>query len=228
MKSPRPGVLRVGARVRFEGLIQTVVGLSGTLVRLADHDGRTSAIQLAHLLGHDGFEIVGGAGRVPLAAGLLNGVPAEAVQDALQWEQHIVEVLTGIPPDGPAQAPAKAEYDPATRSLAQREAAKADELGELGFEQVSARTVKRKRSDTKLKGLLAWSIGGRTPGGLSTAAQMSGWSTHYRRRSRRTSISRRERPATTCGEPGRSSLMSTDLKWSRCQVARRSIGFSTG
>ena len=39
---PGPGVLRVGDRVRFDGLTQTVVGLSGTLVRLADEQGRSS------------------------------------------------------------------------------------------------------------------------------------------------------------------------------------------
>lgn len=35
-------VLRVGDRVRFDGMVQTVVGLSGTLVRLADEHGQTS------------------------------------------------------------------------------------------------------------------------------------------------------------------------------------------
>ena len=33
---PTAAVLRVGARLRFDGRAQTVVGLSGTLVRLVD------------------------------------------------------------------------------------------------------------------------------------------------------------------------------------------------
>ena len=33
-------VLRVGDRLRFDGAVQTVVGLSGTLVRLAMSTGR--------------------------------------------------------------------------------------------------------------------------------------------------------------------------------------------
>jgi len=35
--------------------MQTVVGLAGTLVRLAGYDGQASAAQLAHLLASEGF-----------------------------------------------------------------------------------------------------------------------------------------------------------------------------
>jgi hypothetical protein len=100
---PRPGILRVGARVRFDGAAQTVVGLSGTLVRLAGQDGQASVVQLAHLLASEGFEIIGGADRMrpPLSAAALGGVPEEAAEDALRWERHIIEILTGIPPDAP-------------------------------------------------------------------------------------------------------------------------------
>jgi hypothetical protein len=48
-------VLRIGDQVRFDGLVQTVVGLSGTLVRLADEQGRGSVVHLPYLLGADGF-----------------------------------------------------------------------------------------------------------------------------------------------------------------------------
>lgn len=155
MSARHPGVLRAGSRVRFDGRVQTVVGLSGTLVRLADHDGQASVVQLAYLLASGGFEIVGGADRArpPLSAALLNGVPQPAIDDALRWERHIVEVLTGTPPGPASDVVARAEYDPATRSLAQREQAKADELAALGEENVSARTVKRKRQRYQARGL---------------------------------------------------------------------------
>ena len=76
MSASRPGILRVGARVRFDGAAQTVVGLSGTLVRLAGPDGAASVVQLAHLLASEGFEITGGAvrPRPPLSAVALGGV----------------------------------------------------------------------------------------------------------------------------------------------------------
>ncbi len=92
-----------------------MAGLSGTLVRLAGQDGQASVAQLAHLLASEGFEIIGGAGRTrpPLSAAALGGVPAGAAGDALRWERHIVEVLTGTPPDAPPGTAPRPGYDPA-------------------------------------------------------------------------------------------------------------------
>jgi hypothetical protein len=113
VSTARPGVLRIGARVRFDGTVQTVAGLSGTLVRLAGQDGRASVVQLAHLLASEGFEVIGGADRTrpPLSAAVLGGVPGEAAGDALRWERHVVEVLTGVPPDAPPGTAARPGYD---------------------------------------------------------------------------------------------------------------------
>jgi putative transposase len=154
VSTSRPGVLRVGARVRFDGAVQTVAGLSGTLVRLAGQDGQTGVVQLAHLLASEGFEIVGGADlvRPPLSAAALGGVPRGAVEEALRWERHVVEVLTGIPPDAPPGTAARPGYDPAAFTLAQREQAKAAELTAAG-EKVTARTVKRKRRRYQARGV---------------------------------------------------------------------------
>jgi putative transposase len=153
VSASRGGVLRIGERVRFDGAVQTVVGLSGTLVRLAGQDGQASVVQLAHLLASEGFEIIGGAGlRPPLSAAALGGVPEGAVEDALRWERHIVEVLTGAVPDAPPGTAARPGYDPAAYSLAQREQAKAAELAALG-EKAAARTVKRKRQRYQARGL---------------------------------------------------------------------------
>ena len=152
--STRPWVLRVGALVRFDGAAQTVVGLSGTLVRLAGQDGQASVVQLAHLLASEGFEIIGGADqmRPPLSVAALGGVPGKAAGDALRWEQHIIEVLTGTPPDAQPGTAARPGYDPAVCSLAQREQAKAAELTASGV-KVTARTVRRKRQRYQARGL---------------------------------------------------------------------------
>ena len=154
MSASRPGVLQVGARVRFGGAVWTVAGLSGTLVRLAGQDGQASVVQLAHLLAGEGFEIIGGAGlaRPPLSAAALGGVPDDAAGDALRWERHIVEVLTGAVPDAPPGTAPRPGYDPAAYSLAQREQAKAAELAASG-EKVTARTVKRKRQRYQARGV---------------------------------------------------------------------------
>ena len=167
MSTPRPGVLRIGARVRFDGTVQTVVGLSGILVRLAGQDGQASVVQLAHLLASEGFEVIGGVDltRPPLSAAAMGGVPEEAAADALRWERHIIEVLTGALPDAPPGTAARPGYDPVVCSLAQREQAKAAELTASG-EAVSARTVRRKRQRYQARGvagLVDWRAGRARP-----------------------------------------------------------------
>ncbi len=154
MTRKRPGVLKVGDRVRFDGGVQTVVGLTGTLVRLAEQDGQATVVQLAHLLASEGFEIVGGSGqkRPPMSGSALAGLRKDAAEDALRWERHIVEVLTGADPDAEPGSEPRPQYDPAVYSLAQREEAKAAELA-AADEQVTARTVKRKRQRYETQGL---------------------------------------------------------------------------
>ena len=58
--------------------------MSGTLLRLADLDGNVMAVPLAVLQADTGFELVDAPQRRPLpAAGLLDGLPDEAVEQAL-------------------------------------------------------------------------------------------------------------------------------------------------
>jgi putative transposase len=152
---PGPGVLKVGDRIRFDGSTQTIVGLSGTLVRLAGHDGRASVVQLTHLLTSDGFEVVGGSGhgRPHVSGAVLAGLREDVAEEALRWERHIVEVLTGADPDAAPESAPRPQYDPAVHSLAQREEAKAAELA-AGGEKVTARTVKRKRQRYEAQGVV--------------------------------------------------------------------------
>jgi len=147
-------VLRVGDRIRFDEVVQTVVGLSGTMVRLADEHGKTSVIRLPHLLADPSFGRIGQHDPGPLlVAGLLHGLPMQTVAAAQWWERHIVEVLTGLPPDAPAGVRPRPAFDPETRTLAQREQAKAEELAGLGQKGVRGRTVKRKRLRYQAQGL---------------------------------------------------------------------------
>jgi putative transposase len=141
-------VLRVGDRIRFDGVVQTVVGLSGTLVRLADEHGQTSVTRLPHLLTDASFERLGQCDPRPvLPAGLLNGLAGQTVEDAKWWEHQIVEVMTGRPPDTLSDARPRPGFDPETRTLRHREQAKAEELG------VGARTIRRKRLRYQAQGL---------------------------------------------------------------------------
>ena len=167
MSSPvQKSRLRVGDRVRFSGAVRTVIGLSGTVVRLAGPGGALTEVMLAELLAAGDFERVG----VPSSASLpsaspLDGLPDEAVAQAQWWERHIVEVLRGIPPDAqPGTAP-KPEYDPRLVSLTRREQAKAAELTAAG-RPVTASAVKQRRRRYEAGGLAAMADGraaSRTP-----------------------------------------------------------------
>jgi hypothetical protein len=149
----RPGVLRVGDRVLFGGGEHEVVGLAGTAVRLLADSGQAMVVALPFLLAAPDFAIVGtgtaaGLGPRLVPHGLLEALPDHVVRAARDWERHLSEVVTGVPPDGAAPRP---EYDLA-RTLAEREQAKAAELAAAGV-KASARTVRRMRYRYQKQGL---------------------------------------------------------------------------
>ncbi len=154
MSSPiRLARLRIGDRVRFSGAVRTVIGLSGTLVRLAGTDGALTEVMLAELVSSADFELIGVPPRTPLPQVTpLDGLPEAAVAEALWWERHIVEVLRGIPPDAPAGTVPEPPYDPRSRSLTRREQAKAAELTAAG-RPVTASAIKQRRRRYEARGL---------------------------------------------------------------------------
>ncbi|WNV83031.1 integrase [Umezawaea sp. Da 62-37] len=157
----RPERLQVDDRVRFDGSFHTVVAMSGTEIGLADEHGRTTTVQLAYLLAAEDFELLGSRSRRILPrTGVLDGVPKPALDEALWWERHIVEVLYGLPPDASADAVPQQQYDPLKYSLTQREEAKARELTSQGH-TVKPSTVKHRRQRYEARGLVAL-VDGRT------------------------------------------------------------------
>ncbi|MFD5159425.1 hypothetical protein ACFWMJ_15330 [Streptomyces hawaiiensis] len=120
----RPRLLRLGDVVRFDERLHTVAALVGTAVRLVDETQSASVVLLPHLLGSDGSMVVTAASpraTIP-AAELLDGLPDKAVERAEWWQRHLVELLTGCPAHAP-DGPVRPEYDPAVKSLRQRELA---------------------------------------------------------------------------------------------------------
>ncbi|MEU8971883.1 transposase [Streptomyces monashensis] len=150
----RPRLLRSGDLVRFDGRLHTVAGLEGTAVRLVDEAQSASVVMLAHLLSSSGFEVVTPASvrTVVPATGVLEGLPAKAVERAEWWQRHLAEMLTGRPPGDP-HGPVRAEYDPAVRSLRQRELAKAAELAGAGH-ATSLALIQRMRRRFEDEGVL--------------------------------------------------------------------------
>jgi transposase InsO family protein len=164
-------VLAPGDEIRLGGQAYRVVALDGMSVRLADVTGAATVMLTGHLLADPGLELLTSHRRVPLAAGGLEHLPDEVRASALWWEQHLAEVLTGIPADAVPGTVPRPEYDPRLRSLRQRELAKHAALTAAGHE-VALSTLQRLRRRYELEG--AWGLvdrryaragRGRGPGG---------------------------------------------------------------
>ncbi len=128
------------------GVLHTVIAVSGTAVRLADTDGVVTDVGLIDLSAAEDFEVVRASSRAPVPPVTpLEGLPEAVAAEALWWEQHIVEVLRGVPPQAPAGTKPRPEYDPAVVSLTRREQAKATELTAAGRPVTASAITKRRR-----------------------------------------------------------------------------------
>lgn len=152
MTVSRPPGLRVGDEVRVDDARYTVAGLSGSHAVLVDVTGTESSIALPDLLRAPGFQLVTRAAAALPPQGLLDTLPTEVVEQARWWERHIVEVITGVPPDAGRTARPRPEYDPNTRTLRQRELAKVGELAGDG-RTVPLSTLQRLRLAYEKRGV---------------------------------------------------------------------------
>jgi putative transposase len=101
-----------------------------------------------YLMASAGFAVVNGAPAPEMEPfGLLDGLPEPVLAAARDWERHVVEVETGLPPEAPPGTAPRPGFDPATTTVAQRDQAKAAELG------VSVRTVQLRRARYARQGL---------------------------------------------------------------------------
>jgi putative transposase len=166
MTVSRPPALRVGTEVLVDGAVHTITGLSGSQALLADVAGAESSVALAELLGAPGFRMVTRAPAALPPQGLLDSLPADAVDQARWWERHIVEVITGVPPGAGRGARPRPEYDPAACTLRQRELAKVSELAGDGH-AVPLSTFQRLRLAYEKRGI--WGLVDRRAAGRAGA-----------------------------------------------------------
>ncbi|MEV2226930.1 integrase, partial [Nocardia vinacea] len=129
-----------------------MVGLSDGEARLLDAAGGPRVVPLPQLIGDPTLKVGDVAGVAPLRS--LDELPEGVAAQARWWEQQIVEVLRGTPPDSESGAGVKPEYDPRRHSLRQRELAKVAELRRLGH-QVGWSTLKRLRLNYERDGIWA-------------------------------------------------------------------------
>ncbi|WP_234434461.1 transposase [Streptomyces sp. NRRL F-5126] len=144
-------VLEPGAQVRFAKRTWTVVMLEGLSVKLIDADNSVATVLVNYLFADPDFEVVGAPRRSVPPFGLLEELPEHVREQAYAWERHVREVETGCPVPGQDQVP-RAEFDPAMRTMAEREEAKAAELTAAG-QTASAVTVRRMRARYREYGL---------------------------------------------------------------------------
>src|SRR6478672_11529658 len=96
----RAAVLRPGDLVRYDGADHQVVALAGTSVRLRSDDGADSVVLVAYLMASPEFAVIDGAPAPWVEPfGLLEGLSVKVLEEAREWERHIVEVETGLPPN---------------------------------------------------------------------------------------------------------------------------------
>jgi transposase InsO family protein len=149
----RSGVIREGDEIRLSDGMFTIATLSGGAARLTDAVGGQSVVPLSRLLGDPTLELVSGSRPVLCSEEVLAGVPEAAAERARWWERHLIEVLTGRRVDAEVGGRSRPEFDPASRSLRQRELAKVAELQSAGHE-VSLNTLQRQRYAYERDGLL--------------------------------------------------------------------------
>ena len=160
--------------MRYDGGEHQVLALAGTSVRLRSDDGAETVVLAAYLMASPGVrrdrQRAGAAGGAVRAVGQPAG--ARCSTTAREWERHVVEVETGLPPGAAPGATPEPEYDPASTTVAGADRAKAAELG------VSVRTVQTRRARYAQQGLWglvdqravrAWAATGRADARLVAA-----------------------------------------------------------
>ncbi|TLQ47141.1 Mu transposase C-terminal domain-containing protein [Streptomyces marianii] len=148
----RPPVLAVGQRVRFEGQVRGVLEVAAQAAVLEDAEAPHRVVALIDLFEAPDFEVLFRPERMPLPpSGLLETLSSEAVKQALWWEQHILEVLHGLPPDAEPDTVPRPGYGPGT-SVTSRQKVKAAELTALGYD-VKPGTVGFRRRRYQADGL---------------------------------------------------------------------------
>jgi putative transposase len=168
-------VLRPGDWVLYDGSEQQVLALAGTSVRLRTVDGADSVVLAGHLMASPGFAVIDSEPAPSVEPfALLDSLPGAVLDTAREWERHVVEIETGLPPGAEPGVAPKPEYDPTSTTVVDRDRAKAAELG------VGVRTVQTRRARYAQQGLWglvdqravrAWEATGRADARLVAAAR---------------------------------------------------------
>jgi putative transposase len=109
----RAGTVRVGDRVRFDGQVWDVGGLDAGTAYLTAPGRKPMAVALSALFADPAFEGQTGRrarGALPPTA-LFNELPPDVQERARWWEEHLTEVIDGVPWTAPSGALPRPEFD---------------------------------------------------------------------------------------------------------------------
>ena len=111
-------VLRPGDWVLYDGSEHQVLALAGTSVRLRTVDGADSVVLAGHLMASPGFAVVDSEPAPSVEPfALLDGLPGAVLDTAREWERHVVEIETGLPPGAEPGVAPKPEYNPTSTTV---------------------------------------------------------------------------------------------------------------
>jgi putative transposase len=155
MTAARAGQLQVGDFVRFGGELYEIAGVDGVAVVLVAEPGRRMVVKASVLLADSTFEIVDSRRRRrPLPPAYFDSLSVEHREKALWLQDHISEVLDGVPAGSPPETPARPGYDVTCTTLRQRELAKVAELADTD-RPIGLRVLQRYRRGYALVGIEA-------------------------------------------------------------------------
>jgi putative transposase len=141
----KTGILRLGDRVEFDGKEYVFAALNGDVAELRAGQETPLNVLMTTLLTDKSFKRIGidGIRRRGLGESkIFKGLPAPAKDRAHWLENHITEVLDGVPAGAEPGTWPRRDYDVTSRTLRQRLLAKEAELQETG-NPLSLSTLKR-------------------------------------------------------------------------------------
>jgi hypothetical protein len=150
-------VLRVGGHVELHGQAYRLLSLNGNMAVLSAADMAPTAVNVQELFADPTF--MPGTGpapcrRSPASLAIFEALPADVQQRARRLEEHITEVIDGVPVSAEHGVRPRPAFDPVHRTLRQRELAKHHELT-YGGENLPFRSFQRLRAGYQQRGITA-------------------------------------------------------------------------
>lgn len=157
MRPTAEHMLRVGGHLELRGQAYRLLSLNGNVAVLSAADMPPTAVNVQELFADPTFKPGTGPapGRQPPASlAIFEALPVDVQQRARWLEEHISEVIDGVPVSADPGTRPRPAFDPVQKTLRQRELAKHDELT-TGGENLPFRSFQRLRAGYQQRGITA-------------------------------------------------------------------------